>query len=380
MRVRAAVLADQSPVRPYDVSNPLTITELELDPPQRGEVLVAVGAAGLCHSDLSTIDGTRPRPTPMVLGHEVAGEVVEVGEGVDRLAVGDHVVVAFVPSCGACVDCARGRPALCSPAAAANTAGTLLSGGRRIHDLAGSAIYHHLGVSGFSEHIVIFARSAVRVDSSLSWDVAALFGCAVLTGVGAVVNAARVGVGESVAVFGLGGVGLAALLGAVASGADPIFAIDPEESKRTLALELGASEVFDATEATVGHIRDASGGGVAHAIETVGSVAVLAQAYLAAARGGMVTTVGLPRADAQLVLPAVSLTAEEKRLQGSYLGSCVPDLDIPRFIALYQAGKLPVDRLLTHRFGLDEINAGFERMATGEGVRQAVVFRPGNGT
>lgn len=365
MNIRAAVLEQ--------IGQPPAIAELELDPPGPEEVLMRVRAAGLCHSDLSVIDGSRPRPVPMVLGHEISGEIVAVGPGVTRMAVGDHVVASFVPACGSCEHCRGGRPALCEPGAAANTAGVLLSGDRRLHR-DGSPVNHHLGVSGFADHAVVSERSLVQIDPELPWAIAALFGCAVLTGVGAVVNAAAVRPGQSVAVFGLGGVGLAALLGAVVSGAWPIVAVDRVPEKLELALELGASHAVAAGEDVVEQVRALTGGGVDHAIETVGNANVLGQAYLSARRGATTTTVGLPHPAAQLAIPAVSLTAEERRLQGSYLGSCVPARDIPRFVALYRAGRLPVDRLLTHRLSLDELAAGFDRLARGEGVRQVVLF------
>jgi alcohol dehydrogenase len=355
---------------PYARSRPLEVRTLSLDGPGPGELLVRVGAAGLCHSDLSVIDGSRPRVMPMALGHEAAGEVVATGPGTPGFAEGDHVALAFVPVCGACAPCLDGRPALCEPGAAANAAGTLLSGARRW----GDGVHHHLGVSAFAEHIVVSAASAVKVPAGLPLEVAALFGCAVLTGVGAVVNAARPRVGESVAVFGLGGVGLSAVLGAVVAGAGTIVAVDVVPEKLELARALGATHAIAAGEDVVGAVREATGGGADHAIETVGSAAVLAQAYAATHRGGTTVTVGLPHPSQQLTIPAVSLVAEERVLRGSYLGSCVPARDIPRFVALHQAGRLPVERLLTHRLTLDEVNEGFDRLASGEAVRQVVVF------
>jgi Zn-dependent alcohol dehydrogenase len=365
VKVRSAVLRE--------VGGPLSVEELELEPPGPGEVLVRVRAAGLCHSDLSVIDGSRPRPVPMALGHEAAGEVVALGEGVERLAEGDHVVLAFVPVCGRCVPCESGRPALCEPGAAANTAGTLLSAAVRWRDAAGEPVLHHLGVSAFSEHIVVSERSCVVMDPAVPFELAALFGCAVLTGTGAVVNSAQVQAGQSVAVFGLGGVGLSALLGAVVAGATTIVAVDRVQDKLDLALELGATHAVAAGDGVVEEVRALTDGGPDHAIETVGSAAVLAQAYAATRRGGTTVTVGLPHPQQQLSIPAVSLVAEERTLKGSYLGSCVPDRDIPRFVELHQAGRLPVERLLTHRLTLDELDAGFARLAAGEAVRQVVL-------
>ena len=371
MKVRGAVLREMGLPAPYAESRPLEVTELELDGPGPGELLVRVGAAGLCHSDLSVIDGSRPRVMPMVLGHEAAGEVVALGAGVDEFETGDHVILSFVPACGACEACRSGRAALCDPGAAANASGTLLGGGRRWED----DLHHHLGVSAFADHAVVSARSAVKVDPSVPFEVAALFGCAVLTGVGAVTNSADVQLGESVAIFGLGGVGLAALLGAHVSGAAKIVAVDVLQSKLDRALELGATDVVLAGEGTVEEVRRATGGKGAHkASETVGNAAVLGDAYAATRRGGITVTVGLPHPSKMLEISAVSLVAEERTLRGSYLGSCVPALDVPRYVELYQAGRLPVEKLLTHTIALDEINEGFDRLARGEAVRQAVVF------
>ncbi|HWV88321.1 MAG TPA: zinc-binding dehydrogenase [Capillimicrobium sp.] len=373
MNVRGAVLREMGRPAPYAASRPLEIVELELAPPGPGEVLVRVGAAGLCHSDLSVIDGSRPRVMPMVLGHEAAGEVVEVGPGVDELAPGDHVVLAFVAACGHCPPCVAGRAALCEPGAAANAAGTLLGGERRWGDLGGRPLNHHLGVSAFAEHIVVSARSAVRVRPDLPFEVAALFGCAVLTGAGAVLHSADVQVGESVAVFGLGGVGLAALLGALAAGAATVVAVDVVESKLALARELGATHAVAAGDGAVERVRELTGGGAEKVVETAGSAAVLADAYAATRRGGTTVTVGLPDPSRVLSIPAVSLVAEERTLRGSYLGTSVPARDVPRFVALHDAGRLPVERLLTHRLSLDELNEGFDRLAAGEAVRQVVV-------
>lgn len=369
MKVRGAVLSAMGRPAPYAQSRPLEIVELELDGPGPGEVLVRVRAAGLCHSDLSVIDGSRPRVMPMVLGHEGAGEVVEVGRDVEELAPGDHVVLTFVPTCGQCAPCLAGRAALCEPGAAANATGALLSGERRWH-----GHHHHLGVSAFAEHIVVSAKSAVRVDRELPFDVAALFGCAVLTGVGAVLHSAQVEPGDSVAVFGLGGVGLAALLGAKLAGAATIVALDVVPDKLALATELGATHAIAAGPGALEEIGEATCGGADHVIETVGNASVLADAYAATRRGGTTVTVGLPHPEQMLSIPAVSLVTEERTLRGSYLGSSVPARDIPRFVALHQAGELPVERLLTHRLTLDELNEGFDRLARGEAVRQAVIL------
>jgi len=370
VRTRGAVLREMGLPSPYAQSRPLELVELELEPPGEGELLVQVRAAGLCHSDLSVIDGSRPRVMPMVLGHEAAGEVLETGPGVEGFSAGDHVVLTFVPACGACPACAAGRAALCEPGAAANAAGTLLCGEPRFR----GGYHHHLGVSAFAEHAVVSAASAVKVGPALPHEIAALFGCAVLTGVGAALNAAHVQPSDRVAVFGLGGVGLAALLGARLAGAEAIVAIDVVPEKLEIARELGASHAIAAGDEAVEAVRAVTGGGADKAIETVGSERVLAQAYAATRRGGTTVTVGLPHPDRMLSIPAVSLVAEERTLRGSYLGSSVPARDIPRYIDHYLEGRLPVDRLLSHRIGLDELNEGFDRLAAGACVRQAVVL------
>jgi alcohol dehydrogenase len=368
---------------PYAETRPLVPTELELDGPGPGELLVRVRAAGLCHSDLSVMTGVRPRVMPMALGHEAAGEVIEAGSGNSPFTAGDHVVLAFVPACGECRFCREGRPALCGPAAVANSAGTLLGGDIRLRDRNGSPVHHHLGVSAFSDHIVVSEHSAVRVPSDLPFEVAALFGCAVLTGAGAVLNtAADAWPARSVAIFGLGGVGLAALLAAASQGPETLIAVDPVESKRRLALDLGATHTIDpSTDEVPEQVRSAlsdggpdSGSGVDLAIETAGSEQVLAQAFATTGRGGTTVTAGLPHPDRELRIPAQTLTAEERTLKGSYLGSCIPARDIPRFIAMYRDGLLPVDRLLSHRLRPDELNQGFDRLADGDAVRQVVVF------
>jgi alcohol dehydrogenase len=374
MRIKAAMLREMGLPGPYAKSKPLEIVEIDLAGPKRGELLVKIAAAGLCHSDLSVIDGSRPRPMPMVLGHEAAGIVEEVGEGVDDFAVGDHVVLVFMPSCGRCLPCATGRPALCEPGAKANGAGTLLRGERRL-SIAERSVNHHIGVSAFAEYAVVSQESCVKVSAALSLEHAALFGCAVLTGVGAVVNTAKAPPGSSIAVAGLGGVGLSSVLGAIVSGARQIVAVDLSEEKLAFARALGATHTVNAGSGkAVQEIKDLSGGGVDFFFEMAGAVPALELAYAATARGGVTVTAGLPHPDARLSIPAVSLVAEERTLKGSYIGSCVPRRDLPHYVALFQAGKMPVDRLLTHRLRLEDINEGFDRLRDGQGVRQVVLF------
>lgn len=374
MRIEAAVLRARGAAMPYADSRPLAIETVELDPPGRGEVLVRVVAAGLCHSDLSVINGDRARPVPMALGHEAAGVVEALGEGVDDLVVGDHVVMVFMPSCGGCLPCAEGRPALCEPGAAANGAGTLLGRAMRLRDGEGAAIHHHLGCSTFASHAVVSRRSLVKVDPALPMEEAALFGCAVLTGVGAVVNTAGVTAGQSVAVVGLGGVGLASVLGAVAAGAARVVAVDLQEDKLAIARRLGATDAVRAGDDAVERVRALTGGGCDVVIEMAGSVRALEAAVAMTRRGGTTITAGLPPAEAALAVNIVSLVAEERTLKGSYIGTCVPARDIPRYIALYRAGRLPVDRLVSGYLSLDEINHGFDELHAGRAVRQIVRF------
>lgn len=374
MEIKAAVLSQMGLAPPYAQSRPLSIEALSLDPPGPGEVLVKIAAAGLCHSDLSVINGERPRLLPMALGHEAAGVVVECGAGVNDLVPGDHVVMVFMPSCGHCLPCAEGRPALCEPGAAANGAGTLLGGGRRLHRGV-NPVNHHMGVSAFADHAVMSRRSLVKLEPDLPLDEAALFGCAVLTGVGAVVNTAKPPPGSSIAIIGLGGVGLAALLGAIVAGAARIIAIDIAEDKLGLARQLGATDTVNAGDPRAAeHVRELTKGGVDYAIEMAGSVAALSLAYKITKRGGTTITAGLPPPNAALPVPVVNLVAEERTLKGSYIGGGVPARDIPRFIELYRRGKLPVDRLMSGRLALADINLGFDRLREGKAIRQVIVF------
>lgn len=372
MKIKAAVLRQIGLPAPYASSRPLTIEEVTLDPPGPGEVLVRIRAAGLCHSDLSVIDGNRSRPTPMVLGHEVAGIVEMLGDGVHDLRLGDHVVAAFVPSCGCCGPCSSGRPALCEPGLAVNSAGTLLSGARRLHDAAGP-IHHHLGVSGFAEYATLSRQSLVKIDPDLPFAEAALFGCAVITGVGAVVNTAALQKGTSIAVVGLGGVGLASLLAGLMLESPHVIAIDMNEGKLATARELGATATFNAAAADCAEkVRELTGGGVACAFEMAGSARALELAYRITRRGGTTVSAGLSHPQQQFSLTHLSLVAEERTIKGSYLGSCVPSRDIPRYVEWYRAGRLPVNKLLSERLALPDLNTAFDRLASGASIRQVV--------
>lgn len=356
--------------RPYAQHAPLRLAELTLDDPRPGELLIRIDAAGLCHSDLSVVNGDRPRPMPMAIGHEATGIVEALGSPDDaQFAVGDRVVLSFLPACGDCVRCRSGEGYMCPNGAAANGEGRLLAGGCRLHE-HGATVNHHLGVSAFATHAVVDRRSAVKIDRDIPSEIAALFGCAVLTGVGAVMNSAVLRPGESLVIYGLGGVGLAALLGGLASGAVPIVAIDPSPDKRAIAERLGVVAVApDEAESAIARTIP---GGADVVLETVGKAAVLADAYRAGRRGGRIVTVGLPNLAERLDLPAVSLVAEGKTLIGSYMGSSIPQRDIPRYIALWRAGRLPVEELLTSVGPLTDINALLDALADGRAIRQIV--------
>ncbi len=374
MKIQAAVLERMGLTPPYSQSRPLQVQDVELADPGPGELLVRIRAAGLCHSDLSVIDGSRPRQLPMLLGHEAAGEVAAIGADVAGFAPGDHVVLVFVPSCGHCPPCLAGRPALCEPAAIANAEGTLLTGERRL-SRDGEAVFHHLGVSAFGEYAVVNQGSAVKIDDGLPFEQAALFGCAVVTGAGAVLNTARVPEGASLAVIGLGGVGLNALLAARLAGASRIVVIDRRADKLELATSLGATDVFSADDPQlIENVRDATHGGVEFAFEMAGVLPALEIAWQITRRGGMTITSGLPSPEKRLAVSPVQLVAEERMLRGSYLGSCVPPRDIPKYISLFRRGLYPIDRLQTETISLADINAGFDRLASGEVTRQVIVF------
>lgn len=375
MKIKAAVLYGMGKPRPYNESEPLIIEEVDVSSPLAGEVLVKIHAAGLCHSDLSVIDGNRPRPMPMVLGHEAAGEVMECGSGVEHVKAGDHAVFSFVPCCGHCMPCMTGRPALCEPGAVANGKGTLLNGGIRIKDKSLRFLHHHLGVSAFAEYAVVSQHSLVKVDPELPFTIAALFGCAVMTGIGAVVNTANLRLGQTVLIVGLGGVGFAALLGALASGAAKVITADINPHKRALALQLGAHAAIDASAPdALEELKGMSNGGVDIAVEFAGVIEAVEFAYSATRRGGVTVTAGLPHPDKRMALSPSLMVTEERTLKGSYLGSCIPSRDIPAFIALYQSGRLPVDKLLSHILNLGQVNEGFERLAKGDAIRQIITF------
>ncbi|MCF8571186.1 alcohol dehydrogenase catalytic domain-containing protein [Gordonia sp. HY002] len=366
MRIRGAVLEDIGRTIPYADSRPLSISELELAAPEPGELLVRIEAAGLCHSDLSVVDGNRVRPTPMLLGHEAAGIVEAVGSDADDALVGRRVVMTFLPRCGDCSGCRTDGRTPCVVGSAANNDGVLLAGGTRLRR-ADDGVAHHLGVSGFASYAVVDRRSVVPVDDDVPPAVAAVLGCAVLTGGGALLNAAPPVDGDSIMIVGLGGVGMAALLVAVSlrTGGE-VVAVDAVPEKLALARELGATQTYSPAE-----LADVRADVV---VEAAGNARAFETALAATAVGGTTVTVGLPSPTTRATISPLTLVAEARTVIGSYLGSAVPARDIPRYVELWRAGRLPLERLITSRIGLDEINEAMDALAAGREIRQVIEF------
>ena len=373
MKMKAAILRTTSAQRPFSVSKPLSIEEVELDPPKRGEVLIKVKAVGLCHSDLVAITGERAKPMPIVIGHEAAGIVEEIGQDVQGFEVGDHVVPSYVASCGRCEMCSVGRPALCEPATIANANAVLKDGTTRLRQ-GSTRIHHHSGVAGFAEYSVIPEEALVKIDKSVPFEHAALFGCGVVTGVGSVINTAQAKPGQFIAVVGLGGVGLSAVLAALAIGSGKVLALDLSEEKLAFARELGVHHALNAGDADVqAQIAALTGGGVHIAIETAGSNRALQMAYDITRRGGTTVTAGMPGPEAEITLSHLKIAAEERSIKGSYMGSCVAKRDIPRYLNMFQNGSLPVDKLMSRLIGFDDLNAAMDRLADAKTVREVLI-------
>jgi S-(hydroxymethyl)glutathione dehydrogenase/alcohol dehydrogenase len=360
--VRAAVL--------HEFGQPLEVQDLVLDPPRVGEVQVRFAASGVCHSDLHVAQGVHPTSRPVVLGHEGAGVVEEIGAGVTGLEPGEHVLLTWLPYCGHCRQCVRGRPNICE-----NTAwydATLEDGTCRFH-LDGRPV-HHYNTSSFAQRSVVPARTAVKVEADLPLPTLALMGCAVMTGVGAVLNTARVRPGDTVAVVGCGGVGLNVVQGARIAGASAIVAVDVVESKLELARELGATAVVDASSGdAVAGVHDLVAGGVDFAFEALGRPETITTAIAVTGRGGEAILIGMAPPDARVGINALTTTLEERAVRGSWYGSCVPLRDLPLLVDLYRDGRLRLDPLIT-RIGLDEVNDAFSRMQAGETARSVIVY------
>lgn len=367
MKIRAAVLDEIGVPRPFAESRPLSVQELELDEPGPGELLVRIRAAGVCHSDLSVVDGNRPRPLPMALGHEASGIVEQVGEGVTDIAVGDQVTTVFLPRCEDCANCATNGKLPCTPGTETNNAGLLPGSTLRLHR-DGQDVHHHLGVSGFASHAVVSRQSVVPVGADVPPEIAAVVGCAVLTGGGAVLNAGRPSDGDTVIVVGLGGVGMAALLTALSLQKGPVIGVDANPEKLARARELGASAVYTPDELADNGVR------ADVVVEAAGHPRAFESAVAATAPGGTTVTVGLPSPDARSTIAPLGLTAEARTIVGSYLGSAVPSRDIPVYLDLWRAGRLPIEELITERVALADINESFDQLADGRAVRQVILF------
>ena len=366
MRIRAAVLER--------TGGELAVQDVDLAPPGPGEVLVRLAASGVCHSDQNAIDGTAATPCPAVLGHEGAGVVEALGDGVTGVAVGDHVTLSWAPSCGRCAECIRDLPQLCQAAWPAMGAGALLDGTTRL-SRDGEPIHHYSLISSFAEACVVPERSCVVIPKDVPFDVAGLVGCAVTTGVGAVWNTARVRPGDRVAIVGCGGVGLSALLGAVAAGASEIVAVDVSEAKLAVARELGATQGVlwaGGPDETAEAVRQATGGGVDYAIEATGRPEAMTAAFLSTRNRGAAVLIGIPREDAVLSVPALTIPRMERRILGSIYGSARPERDFLTILDLYRRGRLPLDRLVSHRLPLERIDEAFALMHAGE-ARLAVL-------
>lgn len=346
-------------------SRPVRIEELILDPPQRNEVLVRMAAAGVCHSDLHVVDGEWERPSGVVLGHEGAGWVDAIGEDVTSVAPGDLVVLAWTAPCGRCAPCGQGEPWLC---ATPDGAGHRLAPRQaRLHRADGEPIGAYSGIGTFGEHQVVAESAAIRVDPRTPPEIAALIGCAVSTGVGAVRNTARAAAGESLVVIGLGGVGLSAIMGAAIEGAHPITAIDSSPAKLDLAVRAGAHRTLLAGEA-------AQAAGADHVFECIGLVDTVELAVELVRPGGVVTLVGMTPQGQRASFDVYRLVEDGKQIRGSNYGSSIPARDFPQIASEYLAGRLPLDLLITDRIGLDDLDDAFDALRHGDGARRVILY------
>lgn len=357
-----------------EVGKPVVVETITVLPPQRGEVMIKLAACGVCHSDLSATNGTIPFPPPLVLGHEGAGVIVAVGEGVTDYAVGDHVVSSFVSMCGKCRYCQSGKPQLCDQAAKATY--TLPDGTTRLLDAAGKPLNIFSGCGVMAEYATLNIDNVVKIDDKVALDKAALIGCGVMTGVGAAVNTAKVEAGSIAVVFGCGGVGLNAIQGCKIAGARIIVAVDTSDAKLEMAKQFGATHVVNAAteENVVKTVRKLTEGGADYAFECVGLGTIAAQAYGVLGKGGKAVVVGVASPKDMTTIRTGSLTFDEKTLTGSYFGSARPRLDFPRLIGLYRGGKLKLDELITRTYSIEEAPQAFADLESGRNARGVIIF------
>ena len=365
MKIKAAVL--------FEAHKPFEILDLDLQEPRRGEVLVRIAAAGVCHSDYHLVSGATQHPMPVVAGHEGAGVVEAVGPGVDTIRPGDHVVLNWTPDCGHCFYCLRGKPNLCETWTELIWAGTMLDGTTRL-SLGGRPVYHYCGLASFATHAVVPRQSCVVAPREVPLEVAALVGCAVATGVGATIYTTSVRPGDSVAVFGCGGVGLSVLQGARLCGAQTLIAVDRNAGKMEVAKRFGATHVLMSGPDVVQSIRNITGRGVDHAFEAVGLPALQELALHAVRPGGTLVLAGLSPMDTATNLPGAILTRQEKTVKGSYYGSVSPRRDFPMLLDLYRQGRLDLDSLISKRYPLSQINEAYADMLAGSLARGVIVF------
>ena len=358
----------------HETGTPLTVEDVKISGLKPGDVLVRVYASGLCHTDLEVIEGSLPYPLPITLGHEGAGVVESVGPGVERVAVGDHVVCSWNPNCGHCYYCDRDQPILCEPFSANQPLGRLPDGGGRLSLADGGALHHFSVVSSHAQYCVVPESGAIVVPEEIPFDRACLIGCGVMTGVGAALNVAQVQPGESVLVIGCGAVGLNAIQGAVLGGAEQILACDIEASKRSMGQVFGATEVFSPDEAAERTMAATGGRGADHVIEAAGIVQTLQPSLDLVRSGGNVVLLGKTNSNATLHVRWGSLMGEKRIVRSSY-GNARPRRDFPMLARLYLAGRLNLDDLISRRLELDEINEGFDSMRIGDGVRSVVMMQ-----
>jgi Zn-dependent alcohol dehydrogenase len=357
-----------------EIGKPITVEAIHVEAPRHGEVTVKLAACGVCHSDLSVTNGTIQYPLPMVLGHEGAGVITAIGDGVDNFAVGDHVITSFVTMCGHCHYCQTGRPQLCVQSL--KSLYTLPDGTVRTKDSSGKDLNVFCGCGVMAEAATLHMGNVVKIDDEMPLDRAALIACGVMTGVGAVINTAKVQAGSIAVIFGCGGVGLNAIQGCAIAGAGMIVAVDTSDEKLELAKKFGATHGFNMTgqDSAGKALFKLTGGGADYAFDCVGVGKISEMAWQLLRRGGTAVVVGISNSKDQIVLGAQQAATSEKTLTGSYYGSARPQLDFPRLIGLYRSGRLKLDELITRTYRIDDAPQAFADLAAGKQGRGVILF------